>query len=183
MQVRLDDPGLGDRWRGRLIEVFLVFDLEQVVRSYGSPDRSAFVPLQSIDPPAQCVPLRHIRLPKFRETEEGISWSEQLVRDVPRIQQILNPYSKDVEGLLAQILCPETYGYRLVEASLAFVGGNPILIQNPHEAVCDKCREPMRFLLQFGDIIPGVQLADAGVCYVYGCDQHPDLCKAYIDSH
>ncbi len=41
----------------------------------------------------------------------------------------------------------------------------------------------MRFLLQFGEIIPDVQMGDAGVFYVYGCDLHPDNVKGFVDSH
>ena len=33
------------------------------------------------------------------------------------------------------------------------------------------------------EIIPGVQMADAGVGYVYGCDAHPGRCKGFMDSH
>jgi hypothetical protein len=41
----------------------------------------------------------------------------------------------------------------------------------------------MRFLFQFGDLVPGSPLGDAGVGYVYGCDGHPDDCVGFIDSH
>ena len=118
-QVRLDRRSVGEPWRGRLIEVFLAFDAEQSVRSYASPSRAAYVPIQPPNDPVDCVPLRHIRLPKCQETEEATSWSVQLLEDVPQIREMLTPFSKDVEGLLSQILCPEVYGYSLTEADEA----------------------------------------------------------------
>src|SRR5262245_60529649 len=78
----------------------------------------------------------------------------------------LGPFTKDPTGLLSQILRPNVYAYDLEEWQVAYEGGDPMLIQNPHEPVCDECGNPMRFLFQFGEIIPNVQLADAGVCYV-----------------
>jgi hypothetical protein len=44
------------------------------------------------------------------------------------------------------------------------------------------CGKTMRFLFQFGEIIPKLRLADAGVCLIYGCDEHPERCKGFIDS-
>jgi hypothetical protein len=41
----------------------------------------------------------------------------------------------------------------------------------------------MRFLFQAGDVIPNYNIADAGVIYVYGCDEHPENCVAFLDSH
>ena len=75
------------------------------------------------------------------------------------------------------------YGYDLEESMLALEAGEPALIQNPHEATCPECGQPMRFLFQFGDFVPGVQFGDAGVCYVYGCDRHPEQCKGFVDTH
>jgi hypothetical protein len=43
--------------------------------------------------------------------------------------------------------------------------------------------KPRRFLFQFGEVVPGVQMADDGVCYVYGCDDHPACCQGFVDSH
>jgi hypothetical protein len=102
---------------------------------------------------------------------------------VPAISDDLSTCTRDRAGLLAQILRPDVYGYDLDTPAIAYVGGDPMLIQNPHDPTCRDCGEPMRFLFQFGEIIPGVRLADGGVCYVYGCDSHPDHCKGFIDSH
>jgi hypothetical protein len=107
----------------------------------------------------------------------------RLCEIVPAIPDILRPFTNDPVGVVSQILRPNQYGYDLEEWQIAYEGGDPIFIQNPHEANCDVCGKPMRFLFQFGEIIPKVQLADAGICYVYGCNEHPDCCKGFIDSH
>ena len=107
----------------------------------------------------------------------------ELCDRVPEIKNLLSPFTNDVAGLLSQILRPNVYGYDLEAPEIAYQGGAPMLIQNPHDPVCDHCHQRMRFLFQFGEIIPGLQLADAGVGYVYGCDDHPDHCKGFIDSH
>jgi hypothetical protein len=107
----------------------------------------------------------------------------RLCDTVPAIREVLNPFTNDPIGVLSQILRPNVYGYDFEEWQVAYEGGDPMLIQGSHEAICDGCGKPMRFIFQFGEIIPGAQLGDAGVSYVYGCDEHPDRCKAFIDSH
>ena len=107
----------------------------------------------------------------------------ELCDRVPEIKNLLSPFTNDVAGLLSQILRPNVYGYDLEAPEIAYQGGAPMLIQNPHDPICDHCHQRMRFLFQFGEIIPGLQLADGGVGYVYGCDDHPDHCKGFIDSH
>lgn len=184
LQVRLTDPGLGPIWQGRLIEVFLVFDYEQIVRSYAAPSRDRHVALAPPEPPLACVPILPLRIPTVRdEIGESIAHPSRLCEMIPAIPELLRPYTKDCSGLLTQILCPDIYGYDFETPFLAYEGGAPELIQSEHEPQCDQCSQRMRFLFQFGEIIPGLQLADAGVGYVYGCDEHPALCKAFIDSH
>jgi hypothetical protein len=193
LQVRLDEPGLGQQWEGRLLTVFLVFDVEQVVRSYAAPSCESYVPLAPPVAPLPCIRFTSIRLPVDELPEEGEETDGQrgqfpafparLCDMVPAIPELLSPFTKDPTGLLSQILRPNVYAYDLEEWHVAYEGGDPMLIQNPHEPVCDECGNPIRFLFQFGEIIPNLQLADAGVCYVYGCDEHPDRCKGFIDSH
>lgn len=192
LQVRLDEPDLGERWQGRLLTVFLVFDVEQTVRSYAAPSLEKYVPLAPRVAPLPCIRLTSIRLPVDEhpegEEEDGQPgrypvYPNRLSTMVPAIQEVLRPFTNDPIGLLSQILRPNIYGYDLEEWQVAYEGGDPMLIQNPHDPSCDLCGKPMRFLFQFGEIIPGVQLADAGVCYVHGCDEHPDCCKGFIDSH
>jgi hypothetical protein len=186
LQVRLTDPGLGPIWHGRLIEVFLVFDYEQLVRSYATPSPDRFTPLTPPLPPFPYVPIVALPFPIAHEdgdARESIAYPSQLCETIPEIRELLRPYTKDFAGLLTQILCPDIYGYDFETPFIAFEGGSPELIQSPHEPTCDRCRQPMRFLFQFGEIIPNLQLADAGVGYVYGCDEHPEFCKTFIDSH
>jgi len=183
LQVRLDEPSLGDRWQDRLIAVFLVFDAEQIVRSYEAPSLAKYVPISSPVAPFTCVCLQSIAFPVTSEDEPTPMSPAGLCDRIPEIRNLLSPLTKDVAGLLSQILRPNVYGYDLEAPEIAYQGGAPKLIQNPHDPICDHCHQRMRFLFQFGEIIPGLQLADAGVCYVYGCDNHPDHCKGFIDSH
>jgi hypothetical protein len=183
LQVRLDEPSLGDTWQDRLIAVFLVFDSEQIVRSYEAPSVEKYVPISSPATPFKCVCLRSIAFPVTSKDEPSPMSPAQLCDSVPEIKYLLSPFTKDVAGLISQILRPNVYGYDLGAPEIAYQGGAPMLIQNPHDPLCDLCHQRMRFLFQFGEIIPGLQLADAGVGYVYGCDDHPDHCKGFIDSH
>ena len=184
LQVRLDEPGLGDPWQGRLIVVFLVFDAEQSVKSYAAPSIDKYVPLDAKRPPRPCITLKPVRMPA-EGGEEGIlpMLPARLCETILEITVPLESYTNDFAGVLAKILRPNVYGYSLDAPNIAYVGGDPILIQNPHDPLCEDCGKPMRFLFQFGEIVPGVQMADDGVCYVYGCDDHPDCCKGFVDSH
>lgn|GEM_PF-1629361 len=78
-QVRLSEPSLGTVWQDRLITVFMVFDVEQIVRSYALPTREKFVPLMPPEPLFDCVPvgpvhddrlqqLRHCQLRRRRSS-------------------------------------------------------------------------------------------------------------------
>jgi hypothetical protein len=183
LQVRLSEPTLGESWPGRLIVVFLIFDAEQIVRSYVDPSLEKYVPISSPVLPFSCVRLESIRFPVASIDYQVPMDPAQLCDSVPEIKSVLESYTRDVSGLLSQILRPNLYGYDLGAPDVAFQGGSPMLIQEPHDPECDHCHRRMRFLFQFGEIIPGLQLADAGVGYVYGCDHHPHHCKAFIDSH
>jgi hypothetical protein len=183
LQVRLEDSSLGDQWQDRLITVFLVFDNEQIVKSYHAPSLEKYVPISSPVPPFSCLRLRSLPMPVASEVDQVPMSLAELCDHVPEIKELLSPFTGDVAGLLSQILRPNAYGYDLEVPEIAYQGGSAMLIQNPHDPVCDHCHRKMRFLFQFGEIIPGLQLADDGVGYVYGCDDHPDHCKGFIDSH
>lgn len=179
LQVRLDHPGLGPAWQGRLVVVFLQYGEELVVRSYGDPSLARARPPEP--PPSvttyPVVALTAVNLPPGDDGPDP----EVLLREVPALTAILAPYTNDLTALLARLLGPG--GYTLPPESTVLVGGEPQLIQNPHGAECGVCREPMRFLFQFGEVLPGVDIADAAVSYVYGCDHHPGQCRAFLDSH
>jgi hypothetical protein len=183
LQVRLDEPSLGEQWHGRLIAVFLVFDAEQIVRNYAAPSHEKYESISSAVPPIGCIRLRSLRFPAASNDYQIPMSPVQLCDRIPEIKNLLSPFTGDCSGLLSQIIRPNLYGYDLEAPEIAYQGGSPMLIQNPHDPECDHCHRRMRFLFQFGEIIPGLQLADAGVGYVYGCDHHPHHCKALIDSH
>lgn len=183
LQVRLNEPSLGAVWQGRLLVVFLVFDFEQVVRSYPDPRHGKYRPLPCPEPPFSLVPLVPIRMPTESDTDKIPASPKRLCEMIPAVPELLAGFTTDRSGVLTQVLRPNLYGYDLDTPDIAYVGGDPMLIQNPHDPVCDQCGRPMRFLFQFGEVIPGLQMADAGVCYVYGCDDHPERCKGFIDSH
>jgi hypothetical protein len=183
LQARLDEPSLGHVWQGRLIAVFLVFDSEQIVRSYAAPSLEKYVPIFSPVTSLSCVRLESIRFPIASDDYQVPMGPAQLCDSIPEIKALLQTYTRDVSGLLSQILRPNVYRYHLEAPEIAYEGGSPMLIQNPHDPDCDHCHQRMRFLFQFGEIIPGYQLADGGVGYVYGCDHHPYHCKGFIDSH
>lgn len=184
LQVRLDHPALGSQWNGRMVVAFLVFDYEQAVRCDAAPSIEKYLTLDAKRPPTPCLLLKPLRFPA-EAGEEGTMpmMSERLCAEFPEVTVPLEPYTSDFDGVLAQILRPNVYGYSLDAPDIAYVGGDPMLIQNPHDPVCDECGNPLRFLFQFGEVVPGVQMADAGVFYVYGCDDHPDRCKGFVDSH
>jgi hypothetical protein len=183
LQVRLDEPSLGEQWQGRLIAVFLVFDAEQIIKSYAAPSLEKYVPISSSVPSFSCVRLRSLPFPIASKYDPIPMSPAQLCDHIPEVKELLSPFAGDCSGLLSQILRPNIYGYDLEAPEIAYQGGSPMLIQNPHDPECDHCQRRMRFLFQFGEIIPGLQIADAGVGYVYGCDEHPHHCKGFIDSH
>lgn len=183
LQVRLDHPELGEPWQGRLIVAYLLFDFEQAVRSFAAPSSEKYVAIESPRSANRCFTLQSLRFPAEVGEEAGTPLSpERLCAASPEIVDLLQPYAADPAGLLTQILSPNFYGYDLETSDVAYVGGEPSFIQNPHEPDCEECRKPLRFLFQFGEIMPDVKMADGGVYYVYGCDQHPDRCQAFVDT-
>jgi Domain of unknown function (DUF1963) len=183
LQVLLDDVGLGPVWHGRLIVVFFVFDYEQIVRSYKSPQLDRYVCLTPPEPPFPYRMVTHVRMPAESDESQIPASAIRLCQLIPAIPELLSAHTKDHAGVLAQILRPGVFGYELEPADLIYVSGAPVLIQSPHDPTCKKCGRPMRFLFLFGEVIPKFHMADAGVGYVYGCDEHPDDCQCYVDSH
>lgn len=187
IQVRMEEPSLGEQWQGRLLTVYFWLHPELAVRSYATPSPERYVPLHAPITPLPCVHLVPTRMPIHPHPdgeEEGFYVSSAgLCNLLPTIPRILHPYTDDYVGLLTQVLCPNASFHDFTPSAVAYVGGQPIPIQEPHEPRCDVCYKQLRFLFQFGDIVPGLQLGDAGVCYIYGCDDHPTCCKGFYDSH
>ena len=187
IQIRLDEPSLGPAWQGRIVQVFITDDWQTPTRSMPGLNRDGEV--GTIPEPLPRVALRPMRMPLPPEPDpnsdedDGLANPTWLLNNVPGLCALLSPHHRDVQGLLTQILGPGTYGYTVDAPDLIYSGGRPLLIQNPHDATCPVCKKPMRFLLQFGDVIGGIALGDAGARDVYGCDEHPDHCEAFVDSH
>jgi hypothetical protein len=191
LQVRLDDPGLAECWQSRLITVFLVDDLELVVRSYAAPSPEKFVSITPPGSPLPCVRLSSTCLPaenppENEDEEQDVQMRfpatpARLCELVPRVTEILSPFFDKPSWLVSQILHPNVQNCNLEDFQIAYEGGDPMLIQSPHNPLCHECGRRMRFLFQFGEDTPGVKLADAAVCYIYGCDKHPDHCKGFTD--
>jgi Domain of unknown function (DUF1963) len=139
LQVLLDDVGLGPVWHGRLIEVFFVFDYEQIVRSYKSPQLDRYVCLTSPEPPFPCRAVTHVRVPVEIDESRIPASAIRLCQLIPAIPEILSAHTKDHAGVLAQILHPGVFGYELEPADLIYAGGAPSLIQSPHDPNCKTC--------------------------------------------
>lgn len=184
VQVRLDEPSLGIQWQNRLLVVFMVFDVEQVVWSYRQPSVDRYSPVESNDIRNTCIRLRHLRMPAESADEKVPMSPYELCKSVPEIEELLRHYTKDVVGVVSQILRPNMYGYDLDTSVIAYVGGDPIFNQYPEdrdEPPCKLCGKRMRFLFLFGEMVPGVHMTNGGVCCIYGCDDHPDQCRGFID--
>lgn len=183
LQILLDEPGLGEPWQDRLLTVFLISDFELAVTSLPRPSMRRHASAPGSVAPAPCVQLLPVRYPMEGNEERVTASPTALCEMAPEIANLLGRFSNDTAGLLSQVLRPGVYGYDLGEPDIAYEGGEPSLIQNPHKTMCDACGEPMRFLFQFGEGILGLRLADGAVGYVYGCDQHPHQCAGFLDSH
>ncbi len=183
LQARPEDSSLGCQWHGRLITVFLMFRTDLIVRSHDAASPEKCVPIIPSVPSFRCIRLRSLPFPVASKDDPIPMSPSQLCDSIPEITELLSPFTDDSAGVLSQILHPNIYGYDLQEPDIAYQGGSPMLIQAEHDPHCDHCQQRMRFLFQFGEIIPGFRLADGGVGYVYGCDDHPEHCKGFLDSH
>ena len=204
IQVRLDDP-LPSPWLGRLIVVFLKFDVTQAILVYaapspakyarrpGSPDASLDCGLMSLPIPKAKPPVTH-HLPEQVAAAESPAESPgsenawQLPYDpalllelVPGLREELRQFTRRPADLLAQLMAPEHYGYGFDLSDIVQMGGGPQWVQdNPGPMTCPECGHPMRFLFQFGDLSGRNRLGDAGICYVFGCDAHPDSTQSLV---
>lgn len=107
LQVRLDEPSLGEQWQDRLIAVFLVLDTELIMRSYGGPALEKYVPIAPPVLPFRCIRLRSLAFPAAtKDTPIPLS-PANLCDEIPEIKEILSPFTSDCPGLLSLILRPE----------------------------------------------------------------------------
>lgn len=183
LQVRMDEPSLGEQWQGRLFVVFLAPDLKLIVRSYANPSAEKYIPLESGSRRRVCNRLSQHRMPTESDDELLPMSASKLVETVLEIKKLLQPYTRDCSAVLSQVLQPGFNGHDLEAEHAIYLGGEPLVIQQPHEPLCDHCGTPMRFLLQFGNVFPGVQMPKGSVASVYGCDDHPNQCRGVLDTY
>jgi len=184
IQVRLDDS-FPPPWPGRLVVVFNRHDVDQTVRCYPSPTAERAMPLPGGPVPQREWALRSVRIPRQpgMESESGEKLQGGLLdydpvvllESIPGLSEQLTPYTRRPADLLAAILAPNHCGYGFELSDIVQLGGDPVwLTGDPGDCKCNQCGRTMRFLFQFGDLNGGSLLGDGGVCYVFGCDEHPD---------
>jgi hypothetical protein len=196
LQLPLDVPRLGQAWQGRIAVVFLSKDYEVIVRTYAPATESGLAPLDTAGPDAAAagLTLRRLAVPyvpvrgedEEDEDEDDVGGFdvEQLPGKVPGLTALLKRYSASPAKLLARVLAGRSGPHFTGAEDEILVGGDPLLIQGAHEPDCSQCGKRMRFLFQSGELSEKDWLfGDAGVCYVYGCDEHPERCEGFIDSH
>ncbi len=203
IQVRLGDP-LPLPWCGRLIAVFWKFDEQQTVRTYaapspakyvcrpGSPDTSPERGLTPLPIPADnSTAIRQspgmIASPETAESRRPrFDWQlpydpDLLLEVVPGLRDELRAFTKKPADLLAHWLVTERQGYTIDLSDIVQMGGQPQWVQHdPGPMTCGECGQPLRFLFQFGDLSGQSRLGDAGVCYLFGCDAHPDSPRSLL---
>lgn len=193
IQIQLDDT-FPASWVGRLLTVFNRFDVEQTVRSYAVPSPERYCSLPGGPALQQEWTLIKVRIPTqsgveppTRESDEPASNGTGLLdydpvvllESVPELVDVLKPQTSKPADLLAAILAPNHASYGFELSDLVQLGGQPVwLIEDPGPQLCRHCGSAMRFLFQFGDLNGGITLGDGGVCYVFGCDAHPDEPRA-----
>lgn len=187
LQLPLVAPLLDAPWQNRLATVFLI-NHELCVRSYDPAAELTLLanPLEEIVGEMALRPLAipYVAKPEVEDEDEDEDADgfgmEQLMERIPELEARLRQHSQHPVQLLDRILAGSAAGFGFLEI---VVGGDPSLIQGPHEPACPNCGQSMRFLFQFDDVTEDGQMGDCGVGYVYGCDTHPDLCLGFVDCY
>ena len=204
IQVRLGEP-LPSPWLGRLIVVFWRFDEDQTVRIYsdpspakyvcrpGSPDASPERRLTPLPIPVDKSALisqapEHgtaVESPAASHSFE-VEWQlpydpSLLLETVPGLRDELRRLTRHPADLLTHWLLTERHGYTIDLGDIVQMGGQPQWVQDdPGPMTCMKCERPLRFLFQFGDLSGQSRFGDAGVCFVFGCDAHPETARSLV---
>ncbi|MGH1541204.1 MAG: hypothetical protein ACRBHB_12330 [Arenicella sp.] len=185
MQLKLSCPNLSNIWQGRLIVVYVV-DWEIRIKSYGEPSLEK---AKNISQGRNLMSEHYIgktQVPfteKCDEEDEFGYTVEYALSNSKEIKVLLESHTNYPKNLLEYIL--HDVGYPVLSPiDIILEGGAPSLIQNSHEPICEHCNKEMRFLFEFGEILEDeFFFGDAGMVYIYGCDQHPENCKGFVDSH
>ncbi len=193
IQVRLDDS-FPPPWPGRLVVVFNRHDVDQTVRCYPLPSaETARGPRAPQDQqPQREWTLRCIRIPRQPALDDAAPGEKVrgglldydpvvLLESLPELSEQLSPFTRRPADLLAAILAPNHCGYGFELSDIVQLGGEPVWLKDNLGGLnCDQCGRSMRFLFQFGDLNGGRLLGDGGVCYAFGCDEHPDQPRAIV---
>ena len=191
IQVRLDDS-FPPPWPGRLVVVFQMF--QPTARCYAMPAAGRAFTLTGGPGPAQEWKLRPVCIPRppIDGTDNDPATTERnglldydptvLLSSIPGLEVDLVPHTQRPRELLALLLTPtqfRDYGFEL--SDIVQLGGKPVWLNEELQRLnCNQCGQAMRFLFQFGDLSGGDVLGDSGVCYVFGCDEHPDRPQATV---
>ena len=185
MQIPLRAQRLQPQWHNRILVLYLI-DYQPLVRSYDQNTQQLHLlpsPIASEAPRALTeTAMPYVPTSDESETEGGFE-AEIIFSRVPDLRNELLKFSPHPELLLSMLLNGPSTQRALDATDQILVGGDPILIQNEHDAVCSICNQPMRFLMQSCDVTDSFEFGDAGVVYIYGCDTHPDNCEGFIDCH
>ncbi|MEK6259002.1 MAG: DUF1963 domain-containing protein [Planctomycetota bacterium] len=206
IQVRLDDP-LPPPWPGRLIVVFWKFDEQQTVLVYAAPSSARYVRRPgSPDASPECVlmplPIPNANPPSIQNSPAQAAASEApselfdsknenewqlpydpslLIESVSGLRDELRQFTPRPADLLTHLMLTERHGYELDVSDIVQMGGRPQWVQDdPGPRTCPECGKRLRFLFQFGDLSGQSRLGDAGVCFVFGCDAHPDSAQSLV---
>lgn len=179
-------------WPGRLLGLWLStsgFDVQ--VRSYAGvddlveklppflPKDAHFTLVSKLD----LLPLT-LPVPRMQDDEaEGDEFCNQLLQGSAELRAALDSTTAQPGAVLVKILSGDANAHYLESGTGIWVGGEPQLIQNPHDAECGICGQPMRFLFSTGDFTEEMAFGDVGVAYIYGCDVHPQHCQGFVDCH
>lgn len=166
--VRLARPSLPTVWRERWL----------VARDVSKEGK---ISIEWLDAPPRAEiarALRPVALPVRALGDEPIA--VELVARVNGLEAILRARYGDPAALLTQVLSPEGYAHTLEADAFPLVEADaPFLVQGEHDARCRTCGCAMRFLFQAG--CPLKWKGESRVTYVYGCDEHVDVCVGFID--
>ncbi|KQZ74534.1 hypothetical protein ASD55_09060 [Rhodanobacter sp. Root561] len=177
-------PAWNDRW----LTIYLG-QHELLVRSYpgaadlvvtAAPNGVTKLAARALEPLA--MPIME-SLGDDDERGHGALDGAWLLETVPGLGKRLSALTAQPLRVLSMLLDGDDAIADFAVENAILVGGEPELIQGPHEPHCELCQAPMRFLLQFCDVTDNDELGDCGVGYVYGCDAHPEHCRAFVDCY
>jgi hypothetical protein len=166
-----------------LLQVFCLANANAIVRSYVAPQAGGPAELPGGQHSLEEWALQPVRIPGEQVLTPLLAYDPYvLLKEVPDLSSKLAEFTRQPVDFLSLILAPNQRVATSFELSdIVQVGGEPVwLFDDPGDQRCCQCSRPMRFLFQFGDLNRTDILGDGGVCYVFGCDLHPDQPHAIV---